>query len=198
MDIATRFGIVTPYTAYLAEEPEMALPRRRAIDAVTSVDELAAAAPAAGKEAVGRADEASSGCARARLDRRAAAGSRVVGAHTFYLVDGTWMRDDYEPGTEAPEVVVGSAEFPALLADAPESPRRLRSASASSPRVPTAGSPSSGRRSTSPTPPTRLTSPSSPSPARTTAGTHERAPAVSSCAQYGSGMKVCSSMGGRT
>jgi hypothetical protein len=43
-----------------------------------------------------------------------------VGAHTFYLVDGTWTRDDYEPGTEALEVEVGSDEFRALVAEDPD------------------------------------------------------------------------------
>ena len=54
-----------------------------------------------------------------RLDLGTAT-SQVLGAHSFYLVDGSWVRDDHEAGTKAPEVVVGSPAFTALLAEAPE------------------------------------------------------------------------------
>ena len=118
VEIANQFGIVTPYTAYLAEEPDMAFRDDRAFDALTAQSEELAAAPAAGKDAVDRAEA---------LDELRQGGviaggqsSRVMGAHTFYLVDGTWTRDDYEPGTEAPEVEVGSAEFRTLVAGSPE------------------------------------------------------------------------------
>jgi hypothetical protein len=43
-----------------------------------------------------------------------------LGTHAFYLVEGAWTRDDYEAGTEAPEVEVGSTRFTALLGEAPE------------------------------------------------------------------------------
>ena len=114
VDVATRFGIVTPYTAYLAEEPDMAFHREAAWQAV---DE-AAAAPASGADAVGGAsalEELREG--ELRLGGRTA---RVLGAHSYYLVEGTWTRDDYEPGTDAPEVEVGSDAFTALIADDPE------------------------------------------------------------------------------
>ena len=44
----------------------------------------------------------------------------MLGAHSFYLVDGTWYRDDYEEGAPAPEVVVGSAAFTELIEAVPE------------------------------------------------------------------------------
>jgi Ca-activated chloride channel family protein len=115
VEIATRFGIVTPYTAYLAEEPELALDRDVA---QRMVDEAAAAAPASGEEAVKAADDLVR-LREGRLDL-GTAGSRVLGAHSFYLVDGTWYRDDHVDGTDAPEVVVGSPEFTALIEAAPE------------------------------------------------------------------------------
>ncbi|MDA1061490.1 MAG: VWA domain-containing protein, partial [Chloroflexi bacterium] len=46
VEIATRFGIVTPFTAYLAEEPELAF---RPGEAARAVDDAAAAAPASGQ-----------------------------------------------------------------------------------------------------------------------------------------------------
>ncbi len=74
--------------------------------------------PTSGKAAVDRAD-----ALEELRDGGAVLGSqtsRVLGAHTYYDVDGTWTRDDFEPGTEAPEVAVGSPEFLALIATAPE------------------------------------------------------------------------------
>ena len=115
MEIATRFGIVTPYTAYLAEEPELAFDARAASQAV---DEFAAAAPSSGEEAVRAAADLE------RLRDGAydlgTSGSRVLGAHSFYLVDDTWFRDDYEDGTDAPEVLVGSPAFTELIEAEPE------------------------------------------------------------------------------
>jgi Ca-activated chloride channel family protein len=118
VDIANQFGIVTPYTAYLAEEPEMALRDDLAFDAVEERAQRQAAAPASGAEAVATADE----LGRLREGDAVSGGrdARVVGAHTYYLVDGTWTRDDHEPGTKAPEVEVGSDAFRALVAEDPD------------------------------------------------------------------------------
>ena len=119
VEIANQFGIVTPYTAYLAEEPDMAFrDDRAAFDAVVEQSQELAAAPASGKDAVGRAEALD----ELREGEIIASGqsSRVLGAHTFYLVDDTWTRDDFEPDTETPEVEVGSAEFLALIAEVPE------------------------------------------------------------------------------
>jgi Ca-activated chloride channel family protein len=118
VDVANQFGIVTPYTAYLAEEPDMAFERGMALDAVAEEAEAFAAAPASGRKAVVTADavgELREGNVVLGGER-----SRVVGSHTFYLVDETWTRDDYESDTEAPEVEVGSDEFRQLIAEAPE------------------------------------------------------------------------------
>jgi Ca-activated chloride channel homolog len=133
VSIANQFGIVTPYTAYLAEEPDLALRDDRAFDALTEQTEAFAAAPAAGKEAVDRAEELG-----LLYDDEAMSGSseaRVVGAHTFYLIDGTWTRDDFEPDSDAPEVQVGSEDFRALVAEEPE----LAGAAALGDRVVTRG-----------------------------------------------------------
>jgi Ca-activated chloride channel family protein len=134
VEIASQFGIVTPYTAYLAEEPDLAFRDDRAFDAVVGQAEELAAAPAAGKDAVDRA-EALGGLREGQLVGGYGLGSRVVGAHAYYLVDGAWTRDDFEPGTDAPEVEVGSAEFLELVTEAPE----LAEAAALGERVVTMG-----------------------------------------------------------
>lgn len=117
VDVANQFGIVTPYTAYLAEEPEMALDRDRAREQFAlDAAEVAAAAPS-GQKAVQRAEALE----ELRGDGLQSGGqrSRVIGAHTFYLVDDTWIREGYDADTEAPEVEVGSVEFLELIAEDP-------------------------------------------------------------------------------
>ena len=117
--VANQFGIVTPYTAYLAEEPDMVFAEdRMAFDAVADEAEAFAAAPSSGEKAVRRA-----GAIEELREGNVSLGtqsSKALGAHTFYLVDGAWTRDDYEPGSDAREVEVGSADFLALMTEAPE------------------------------------------------------------------------------
>ena len=116
VEIANGFGIVTPYTSYLAEEPELAFRDDNFAQEAVAAD--AAAAPASGRKAVAGA----SSVERLRegdLDlgnRRV----RVQGANSFVLLDDTWTQSGYEPGSDAPEVIVGSDEFTALIAEAPE------------------------------------------------------------------------------
>ena len=119
VEIANQFGIVTPYTAYLAEEPDMDFFADDAIaaGAVAEGAEALAAAPASGEKAVRRATELND--LREGKADLGTASSQALGSHTFYLVDGAWTRDDFEEGTDAPEVEVGSAEFLALIAQDP-------------------------------------------------------------------------------
>jgi Ca-activated chloride channel family protein len=138
VEIATRFGIVTPYTAYLAEEPELALQDAVAVDALREFSAEMAEAPAAGQAAVERAKALSNLYSDDLAAPTAADGGRQVqrlGTHAFYLVEGAWTRDDFEAGTEAPEVQVGSTEFLALLAGSPD----LAEAAALGERVVTEG-----------------------------------------------------------
>jgi Ca-activated chloride channel family protein len=136
VEIANQFGIVTPYTAYLAEEPDMDF--FRAGDALPAAAmeeaEALAAAPQSGKAAVDRAvavdDLRGEGIVANSLTT-----TEVVGAHTYYFVDGTWTRDGYDPDVDAPEVEVGSAEFLELIAEEPE----LADAAALGERVVTEG-----------------------------------------------------------
>jgi hypothetical protein len=61
--------------------------------------------------------------------------TKIVGSHSYYLVDGTWTRDDYEQDTDAPEVEVGSTGFLQLIAQEPS----LADAAALGERVVTEG-----------------------------------------------------------
>ena len=112
---------MTPYTAYLAEEPELALRDEAAMDVFTEQSAALAEAPAAGQAAVERAKAVDD--LRAGNAISAAPGGEAVqtlGSHAYYLVEGAWTREDYEAGTDAPEVTVGSAEFLALIGQSPE------------------------------------------------------------------------------
>jgi Ca-activated chloride channel homolog len=115
VDIATRFGIVTPYTAYLAQEPDLAFAPDAARQAV---DDAVRAAPSSGEVAVQGASDLEA--LRAGRYELGGQGARVVGAHTYYRIDGLWARDGYRPGTDAPEVLVGSDAFRALIAADPD------------------------------------------------------------------------------
>ena len=126
VEIATRFGIVTPFTAYLAEEPELAF---RPTEAMRAVDDAAAATPASGRSAVESAADLEQ--LREGAFDLGTESARVVGAHSYYALDGAWARDGFEPGDDAPELLVGSPEFAALLEAAPE----LAAAAALGPRV---------------------------------------------------------------
>lgn len=140
VEIANQFGIVTPYTAYLAEEPEMERffaadgDDLMMADALVAAEEVAAA-PSSGQAAVERAKSAGGLRDGVEIQRYSLTATEVVGSHTYYFVDGTWTRDDYEADTDAPTVEVGGAEFLELIAQDPS----LADAAALGERVVTEG-----------------------------------------------------------
>jgi Ca-activated chloride channel family protein len=120
VEIANRFGIVTPYTAYLAAEPDLALGtdwREASKQFAADAAEQLAGASQSGADAVGRAQQVEQ--LREGQASRGTGSSTVLGGHTFYLTEGTWTRDDYESGTAAPEVKVGSEVFLRLIGAEP-------------------------------------------------------------------------------
>lgn len=131
VELATRFGIVTPYTAYLAEEPDGAFASEA--DQQNLVRDAVQAAPVSGEAAVAGAGDLED-LRTGTLDL-GGTDARVLGAHTYYRVDGTWTREGYKPETAAPEVLVGSEAFLALIAAGPE----LATAAALGDRVVTLG-----------------------------------------------------------
>ena len=109
VEIATRFGIVTPYTAYLAEEPELRLTPQAARESLDS----AAAAPSSGASAVAGASALED--LRSGAFDSGAEAIRIAGSYSYYYADGVWARSDFDPAGETVEVTVGSAEFAALI-----------------------------------------------------------------------------------
>ena len=129
VEIATRFGIVTPYTSYLAEEPVIAFEAEAAAEAVA---EQAAAAPASGADAVqaaGSVEDLRGGDFELGADR-----VRLLGDRSFILRDGVWTDTGYD-GSEPQEVSVGSPQFASLV----EARADLLAASALGPVVIAAG-----------------------------------------------------------
>lgn len=126
VEIATRFGIVTPFTAYLAEEPQLAF---APAEAARAVGGAAASAPSSGQDAVAGAADLEA--LREGAFESGGSEVRVAGAHSYYRIADAWARDGYQPGSDAPEVLVGSAAFAELLDADPQ----LANAAALGPRV---------------------------------------------------------------
>jgi Ca-activated chloride channel family protein len=142
VDLGTRYGIVTPYTSYLAVEPNMATERGQQvnggnggrsnnmqIDGVDKDMKSGAMRPAAPmKEAAAKATTGATAVQQSKRDRQqqesttledAAVSSAVrnVGGKTFYLRDGVWTDAEFKPETRMPETALtfGSDEYFALL-----------------------------------------------------------------------------------
>ncbi|MFN2492415.1 MAG: VIT domain-containing protein [Pyrinomonadaceae bacterium] len=137
VDLGTRYGIVTPYTSYLALEPGAAaqtvtslpLNNRGFIGGNRRSDAAAPRAPkAADANAVtGVAAVQESKRARAQQEviriegETPSSGMRTARGKTFYLRDGVWTDSDFKAGMTLPETVVkfGSDEYFTLLKQKP-------------------------------------------------------------------------------
>lgn len=138
VDLGTRYGIVTPYTSYLALEndksiTQIAVPRDsiRRKDASAGLSSLNAPPPKSAPSTIGLtgADAvAESKLSRERQERaslkeedRAETIRRVMGK-TFYLVDGVWTDSEFNADSKLPETVAkfGSEEYFALLKQYPK------------------------------------------------------------------------------
>ncbi|HKP45264.1 MAG TPA: hypothetical protein VJT50_01580, partial [Pyrinomonadaceae bacterium] len=138
VDLGTRYGIVTPYTSYLALEQNaqtnftsralsdlQALRRSSSGGAVPPPPSPAKAAEAraiTGNIAVQQSKRARAQQDTDRLEKDAqSAGTRVVGGKTFYLRDGVWTDAEFKPGSKMTETTVkfGSDEYFSLLKQKP-------------------------------------------------------------------------------
>ncbi|HKG47811.1 MAG TPA: VIT and VWA domain-containing protein [Pyrinomonadaceae bacterium] len=133
VDLGTRYGIVTPYTSYLALEdasvtqnfiPGQAQPRRAATGSVFgSVGPANAPAPKVAQAVTGADAVQLSKMQREQQDRiqlkdetRTDAVRRVAGK-TFYLINGVWTDSEFKAESQLPETVLvfGSDEYFASL-----------------------------------------------------------------------------------
>src|SRR2546421_1103531 len=136
VDLGTRYGIVTPYTSYLALEPGATLQNvtrfgnnQGAINGRVSANAPPASAPmkAADAKAIsGLAGVQQSKRAReqqdmVKLEKDPSSAIRTAGNKTFYLRDGIWTDAEFKAGSTLPqtEVKFGSDEYFSLLKQKP-------------------------------------------------------------------------------
>jgi Ca-activated chloride channel family protein len=128
VDLSTRYGIVTPYTSFLVEEPELVLStegRRELTDALQSpgfgggygVSEQ----PRSGEAAVERALAEKQLFSADRSSVSVTEQVKHIGDVTFLLRNGAWTDTRYDETRMRPErVVFGSERYFALLRQSPE------------------------------------------------------------------------------
>jgi len=135
VSLSIRYGIITPYTSFLVEEPEMALREESRSNFANEIfeEEVAFDAPASGGAAVDQAvvqksmaeadmaaplpQEQTANLNRDRFEQEAnsSAPLKVVGPKTFVLKDGVWTDTEYDPSrmttTQIPSMSDAFFEF---------------------------------------------------------------------------------------
>jgi len=135
VDLGTRYGIVTPYTSYLALEPGAAsqdVTGRPASNTGFTAGRMNAP-PSPAKVADARA---TTGAGAVQLSKRAreqqealrvegqssSSAIKTAGGKTFYLVEGVWTDSEFKTGSRLPETAIkfGSDDYFALLKQKPQ------------------------------------------------------------------------------
>lgn len=136
VDLGTRYGIVTPYTSYLALEPGAAardvtaLPmNNRGVSGGRVMSDSPAPQPKAadarattGAIAVQQSKRAREQQEVMRVDRdNESSAIKTAGGKTFYLREGVWTDSEFKAGATLPETAVkfGSDDYFALLKQKP-------------------------------------------------------------------------------
>jgi Ca-activated chloride channel family protein len=130
VELSIRYGIITPYTSFLVEEPERALSEEGRRDISNQAYATAAAAtpaPASGAPAV---EKSQAQGALEAAQAPAAPGEayaqqvQVVGDRAFVLRNGVWTDTTFDPTRmSTTKLPFGSDAFFKLLADHPEAAR---------------------------------------------------------------------------
>jgi Ca-activated chloride channel family protein len=135
VDLGTRYGIVTPYTSYLAVEgnevsrvPAPIVPGRGGFSNRPAIADRKAADKTASMSVSGAEAVQQSKLDRERQqeirikDDETVATVKRVGPKTFYLRDGIWTDSDFNPDSHLPETVLvfGSDSYFALLKQKPD------------------------------------------------------------------------------
>jgi Ca-activated chloride channel family protein len=134
VDLGTRYGIVTPYTSYLALEPGAAAQNvtnqpqspsfgaRRGVARVLDAPKAADARATTGAVAVQQSKRAREQQEVMRVDEDSnSAAIKTAGGKTFYLREGVWTDSEFKAGATLPETSVkfGSDDYFALLKQKP-------------------------------------------------------------------------------
>ncbi|MDQ5844834.1 MAG: VIT and VWA domain-containing protein [Acidobacteriota bacterium] len=137
VDLGTRYGIVTPYTSYLALEPTTTtqnvtgltqnnrgflLGRRQNAPPPPTAPKAADARAVTGMAAVQQSKRAREQQEASTVDKDTASSMvRNAGGKTFYLRDDVWIDSEFKEGAKMPETAVkfGSDDYFALLKQKP-------------------------------------------------------------------------------
>ena len=135
VDLGTRYGIVTPYTSYLALEPNAAPQQQVTRVGGLSLGRMNAPSPGAAPPPKAADARAMTGLAGVQESKRArsqqeaerfdkdalSAAVKTVAGKTFYLRDGIWLDAEFKVGLKIPETTIkfGSDEYFALLNQKP-------------------------------------------------------------------------------
>jgi len=123
ISLSKEFGIVTPYTSYLALGDEKPIPRpgvRLYEESKVKADLLAARKAPVGAEAVQFSAELNLMKGMEKEAGEASEAIRYVGAKTFYRREGIWVDGEFQEGMETIGVEFGSDAYLKLLTDHPE------------------------------------------------------------------------------
>ena len=138
VDLGTRYGIVTPYTSYLALEQgevsrimnlpranrgvsDMNPPRDRDLQMLSTAPATVQATTGAGAVQMSKRSAEQQQAVKLKEETRTDAVQHVAGK-TFYLVDNVWTDSEFKRDSGLPETVVkfGSDEYFALLKQHPK------------------------------------------------------------------------------
>jgi Ca-activated chloride channel family protein len=136
VDLGTRYGIVTPYTSYLALEPNAVVGgnAQNISGFMMNRAQRSGTAPAAPapKAADAKAITGMAGVQQSKQARKqqevvmveaetASSAIRSAGGKTFYLRDNVWTDSEFKAGSNLPESVIkfGSDDYFALLKQKP-------------------------------------------------------------------------------
>jgi Ca-activated chloride channel family protein len=119
--LATRFGIVTPYTSFLVDERQnLALPGAPKAAAEQLFGQLATPAPAAGPSAV-QGSQALDALRSGSTGAGQAPGQlKQVDDKAFVLRQGAWIDTTYKEGMKLVKIAFGSDDLFALVASRPD------------------------------------------------------------------------------
>jgi len=128
--LATQYGIVTPYTSFLADETEDTVePNTPVLRGLASLDTSAVLANGAVPKAAGPATSTGEAAVEQSIAEQSlrdserpaeSATTRSVNGKTFTLVDGTWIDNLYKADMPSETISLGSARYAELLRLHPE------------------------------------------------------------------------------
>ncbi|MDP3046888.1 MAG: hypothetical protein Q8O07_05360, partial [Chloroflexota bacterium] len=121
VDLATRFGIVTPYTSFLVDERQnLALPGAPKAAAEQLFGQLSTPAPAAGPQAVQNSQSLDALRSGSQGAGQAPGQMKQVDDKAFVLRQGAWIDTTYKEGMKLIKVAFGSDDLFALVASRPD------------------------------------------------------------------------------